>query len=575
MLLGGAATLWLLGDRIRAAMLGSLALLFSLLFVGEGRGELLRFSTLLVLGLAALPWVHAAWRGSLALGLSLVGLGLARWAQEVGLAGDSVSLPGRLAAVVVASDLWLGLAFVASALSLTEALTYRLQLQRVSSRAAMDPFTAARRPWFQGRAPCVLGLALVVVFLLSEGRPLILEAALCSGLAVGLALPLGPLVTPSRGRSRPWARRWVTGALLLGLGLWSWHSAEGRGVGPYTHPEGLNVTELWGYEVVEAELALPSALTVAPDGRVFVADFVEKSIWVLEEGPGGDWGRRRFARWPSSEGPAGAVRSSEAGLWGLAYSAASEELYAMGVVSWSSSPGPDGRPRGRSQVIAFADEPGGSPRQRLVLDDLPAGVLHSGGALVVDGKGTLYVSVGEGGYGGPGRQDYVGTILRVDGKEAQVVARGLRNPYGLALGTDGRLYATENGPDCCDRLLLIESGVDFGWRPGEEESAKRRDAGGSSGNTGRVLWSSGPARIGPTGIVAEGDRLYFATWHTGAVHEVEIGSEGTHRIVFEAPLARPPEDSAYRFHGSLTGLAFDPSGRLWFSSMGAVGRFHR
>ena len=110
MLLGGASTLWLLGARTRAAMLGSLALLFSLLFVGEGRGELLRFSTLLVLGLAALPWAHAAWRGRLALGLSLVGLGLARWAQEVGLAGDSVSLPGRLAAVVVASDLWLGLA---------------------------------------------------------------------------------------------------------------------------------------------------------------------------------------------------------------------------------------------------------------------------------------------------------------------------------------------------------------------------------------------------------------------------------------------------------------------------------
>ena len=156
-----------------------------------------------------------------------------------------------------------------------------------------------------------------------------------------------------------------------------------------------------------------------------------------------------------------------------------------------------------------------------------------------------------------------------------MVARGLRNPYGLAVAADGRLYATENGPDCCDRLLLVEPGADFGWRPERDGTVGGIDPAESSKTPGQVLWDSGSARIGPTGIVAEDDRLYFATWHTGAVHEVEVGREESHRIVFEAPLARPPEDSAYRFHGALTGLAVDPSGRLWFSSMGAVGRFHR
>ena len=47
---------------------------------------------------------------------------------------------------------------------------------------------------------------------------------------------------------------------------------------------------------------------------------------------------------------------------GLAYSRIGGAL-RNGVVSWDSSPGPDGRPRGLSRVIAFRDEPGGSPRR--------------------------------------------------------------------------------------------------------------------------------------------------------------------------------------------------------------------
>ena len=67
-----------------------------------------------------------------------------------------------------------------------------------------------------------------------------------------------------------------------------------------------------------------------------------------------------------------------------------------------------------------------------------------------------------------------GAILRCqpDGTDLEVVAWGLRNPYGLAFSSDGRLYATEHGMDNrskrqvvgdFDDLYLIEEGRWYGW----------------------------------------------------------------------------------------------------------------
>lgn len=67
-----------------------------------------------------------------------------------------------------------------------------------------------------------------------------------------------------------------------------------------------------------------------------------------------------------------------------------------------------------------------------------------------------------------------GTILRFnpDGSELEVYAWGLRNPFGLEWGADGRLYCAENGFDergsrpianDTDDLYAIEQGAWYGW----------------------------------------------------------------------------------------------------------------
>lgn len=67
-----------------------------------------------------------------------------------------------------------------------------------------------------------------------------------------------------------------------------------------------------------------------------------------------------------------------------------------------------------------------------------------------------------------------GTILRMDpdGRDLEVYAWGLRNPFGVKWGPDGRLYATDNAYDqrgsrpianAEDNIWRIEQGAWYGW----------------------------------------------------------------------------------------------------------------
>jgi glucose/arabinose dehydrogenase len=74
----------------------------------------------------------------------------------------------------------------------------------------------------------------------------------------------------------------------------------------------------------------------------------------------------------------------------------------------------------------------------------------------------------------PGQVKSTGSILRCnpDGSELEVVAWGFRNPFGLAFGPDGRLFATEHGmdergqryvPDDPDDFYAVEPGRWYGF----------------------------------------------------------------------------------------------------------------
>jgi glucose/arabinose dehydrogenase len=55
-----------------------------------------------------------------------------------------------------------------------------------------------------------------------------------------------------------------------------------------------------------------------------------------------------------------------------------------------------------------------------------------------------------------------------DGKNPKMFAVGLRNPYALAFGRDGKLFATDNGDESIptpdgDEVNLVEQGGDYGY----------------------------------------------------------------------------------------------------------------
>jgi PQQ-dependent dehydrogenase (s-GDH family) len=132
-----------------------------------------------------------------------------------------------------------------------------------------------------------------------------------------------------------------------------------------------------------------------------------------------------------------------------------------------------------------------------ILTGLPTHTDHVGGRLAFGADRKLYLTIGDQGSNfGPNlcnanhAQDlptaaqvkakdwsnYQGKILRIeldgsipadnpaiDGVRSHVFSWGHRNPLGLVVGPNGRLYESEHGPSSDDEVNLIEGGRNYGW----------------------------------------------------------------------------------------------------------------
>jgi glucose/arabinose dehydrogenase len=106
---------------------------------------------------------------------------------------------------------------------------------------------------------------------------------------------------------------------------------------------------------------------------------------------------------------------------------------------------------------------------------------HFGGRIVLDGRGFVYLTLGDRGEEDRAQKpnDHAGTVIRLheDGRIPQdnpfvnqpeippeVFSRGHRNIQGAALhpGT-GELWAHEHGPQGGDELNIVRSGKNYGW----------------------------------------------------------------------------------------------------------------
>nr|WP_207782481.1 PQQ-dependent sugar dehydrogenase [Phytoactinopolyspora limicola] len=155
---------------------------------------------------------------------------------------------------------------------------------------------------------------------------------------------------------------------------------------------------------------------------------------------------------------------TEGGLLGIAFDPAEPDtLYVYATM-------------GDENVISRTTYDGaGFGEFETVFDGIPAHRFHNGGRIVFGPDGMLYAATGDAGdeQSSQDPDSVAGAILRLtpDGDVpddnpfdgSPVYSYGHRNVQGLTFDADGRLWASEFGPDTVDELNLIEPGGNYGW----------------------------------------------------------------------------------------------------------------
>jgi glucose/arabinose dehydrogenase len=201
--------------------------------------------------------------------------------------------------------------------------------------------------------------------------------------------------------------------------------------------------------------------------------------------------------------------------------------------------------------------------RRVVLRGLPYG-RHQQDAIVSGPDGRLYLGSGSTCDACVEHDPRSAAILsfRPDGSDVRVVARGLRNPYGLVFA--GRtLYATVNGRDDlgdgepAESVVRIRPGARYGWPACWPSYALRRLIGACAGATAPVAYLE--PHSSADGIAAWRGDLFVAEWgeylarrHGRYVVRIRRGRVTRFATGFVHPLA----------------LAVDPSGGLLVADWG-------
>jgi len=202
--------------------------------------------------------------------------------------------------------------------------------------------------------------------------------------------------------------------------------------------QGIDVPPGFRVASFASGLSHPTAMAYGPDGRIYVTQ---------------DGGTLVAIR-PGTRKPAVLVRGLRTPL-GLAWRG--DELFVS--------------EQGRLERLTL--HAGRLVGRRVIVKGLPFGEHQQDNVVLHDGR--LYWGSGSTCDACKEKDARSATVLslRPDGSDLRVVARGLRNPYGLAFqpGT-GRLYASVNGqdelgtktdPEPAEMVVVVKPGAFYGW----------------------------------------------------------------------------------------------------------------
>ncbi len=216
------------------------------------------------------------------------------------------------------------------------------------------------------------------------------------------------------------------------------------------------------------------------------------------------------------------------------------------------------------------------------------GALHDGGRILFGPDDALWITTGDAGdeRGAQDRDSSRGKVLRMDPdgsvaagnpfRGSRVWARGFRNPWGMDFDPQGgRLWLTENGPECNDELNRIARGRNYGWGP------SWTCGGRSPRNTNRdgtrpvqpQRWYDPP--IAPTGLAfcdgcglgarSEGT-LFFGAYNSRQIRRVTLRPNR---------LGVRGQQVVFRSNGHVLSMETDATGRIYFTTGSAIFRLVR
>jgi aldose sugar dehydrogenase len=214
----------------------------------------------------------------------------------------------------------------------------------------------------------------------------------------------------------------------------------------------------------------------------------------------------------------------------------------------------------RQRVVRWLDRGGAGANLTTIVDNLPAGsdCCHKGGRLAFGPDGKLYVTLGENHVASDAQSasNLRGKILRYNadgtvpsdnpfGAANPVWAIGLRNPFGLAFSSEGKLMVTDNGPSGdagtpgsgWDEVDLVVRGGNYQWPTCYGSSIHLH---GLTCAGTPPTWQSGARAVVPTGatfISAKGPAGYqgdFAFCSYADNRLKVMPADGT-RILFDGP----------------------------------------
>jgi glucose/arabinose dehydrogenase len=312
----------------------------------------------------------------------------------------------------------------------------------------------------------------------------------------------------------------------------------------------------------------PTAFTFTPDGqRMFFVKRFSGEIRVKNLATGTNRLWARIGNLATSQG--------EVGLLGIDLHPRWPDLDWVYVYFTQQDPF-------RNRIVRLRKTADGSI-QREGLLRIPAAGFHNGGVIQFGPDGMLYAVTGDA--GDPARSQNTasnaGKVLRLTptglvpsgnpfpGEYA--FSYGHRNTFGFAFDPrTGRLWQTENGPECDDEVNFARSGRNYGWGPGS--GCPDTSESGPTPVQPEAVWN--PV-IAPTGAVfcegcglggRVGGRLLVGSWKDGKIRKLRLDAERNdvvrRRLLFDNP-------------AGVLAVESRPNGRVFFSEPNGIYRLAR